>query len=150
MTAITCTTANTWHILRWVMAACFIIAMLLAISLIWFLMAPTGAAQAAPAQQAAAQTGIPFWQMMAIMGPTMSAFVGTWIWVDIKFSQAEARARESEAGMQAMIERMGARTDKQFEILQGQVHDILIILAGNRRERDSDADSTPKHQADGQ
>ena len=140
MTAITNTTANTWHILRWVMAACFIIAMLLAISLVWFLMAPTGAAQAAPAaQQAAAQPGIPFWQMMAIMGPTMGAFVGTWVWADAKFSQAEARA-------EARARDAEARAAREFERIHGQLHDLFMILAGNRRERDGDADSTPEHQ----
>ena len=126
--------------------------------------APHGTDRGRPQAAPAAATGRSpdrlslFWQMMAIVAPTMSAFVGTWIWADARImearadarareseARAEARARESEARAEARARESEARAAREFERIHGQLHDIFMLLAGNRG-RDNDAARTPKHQ----
>ncbi len=136
MTAMTAMTAPQ-HLLRWLVVACIVGALALALPVVWDLIAPAGAAtpsaqqaSGAGATQAAAQTGLSLWQALSIMGAgfalIMSALVGTWIWLDARFGRMEARFddrfKEADAKadarferMEDKLERMEAKFDDRFK-----------------------------------
>ncbi len=136
MTAMTAMTAPQ-RLLRWLVVACIVGALALALPVVWDLIAPAGAAtpsaqqaSGAGATQAGAQAGLSLWQALSIMGAgfalIMSALVGTWIWLDARlermearfddrFKEADAKADARFERMEDKLERMEAKFDDRFK-----------------------------------
>ena len=153
MSTITITTVQ--QILRWLAVVCALGALAFMVAVFQHLMAAAGAAT---------ETGLSTLQLLYIFGAgfvlIMGAIAGLAVWMDARNKEsearadararesearAEARARESEARAEARARESEARTAREFERIHGQLHDIFMLLAGNRG-RDNDAARTPKHQ----
>ena len=154
----TATITPVQQILRWLAVVCALGALALIVVVFQHLMIAAGAAT---------ETGLSTLQLLYIFGAgfvlIMGAIAGLAVWMDARAKEAEARAeartreaearaearaRESEARAEARAKEAEARTAREFERIYRQLHDIFMILADNRRGGDSDAERTPKHQAE--
>ena len=143
----TATITPVQQILRWLAVVCALGALALIVVVFQHLMIAAGAAT---------ETGLSTLQLLYIFGAgfvlIMGAIAGLAVWMDARNreseARAEARAREAEARAEARAREAEARTAREFERIYRQLHDIFMILAGNRRGGDSDAERTPKHQAE--